>query len=53
MLVMYLGWKLWKKTSVVALERMDLETDTHSADEVVLPQGVTESRLKRFRNWLL
>ncbi|KAI4753142.1 amino acid permease [Aureobasidium sp. EXF-12344] len=53
MLVMFIGWKWWKKTTVVALERMDLETDTHSADEVVLPQGVTESRLKRFRNWLL
>jgi AAT family amino acid transporter len=53
MLVMYVGWKWWKKTTVVPLERMDLETDTHSVDEVVLPQGVTESRLKRFRNWLL
>jgi AAT family amino acid transporter len=53
MLVMFLGWKWWKKTTVVALERMDLETDTHSADEVVLPQSSTMSRLQRLRNWLL
>lgn len=52
MLVMYVGWKVWKKTKVVKLERMDLETDTGSVDEVVL-QSVTESRLKRFRDWLL
>lgn len=53
MLVMFVGWKVWKKTKVVKLERMDLETDTSSVDEVVLLQSVEESRLKRFRNWLL
>ena len=53
MLVMFVGWKVWKKTKVVKLERMDLETDTSSVDEVVLLQGVKESRLKRFRNWLM
>jgi len=52
MLVMFVGWKVWKKTKVVKLERMDLETDTSSVDEVVL-QSLKESRLKRFRNWLL
>ena len=53
MLVMFVGWKVWKKTKVVKLERMDLETDTSSVDEVVLLQSVKEGRLKRFRNWLL
>ena len=52
MLVLYVGWKVWKKTKVVKLERMDLETDTHTVDEMAL-QSVKESRLKRFRNWLL
>ena len=53
MLVLYVGWKVWKQTKVVKLERMDLETDTHSAEEVVLLQSVREeSKLKRFRNWL-
>ena len=32
MLVMYLGWKMLKRTKVVSLFEMDLETDTHSAD---------------------
>ena len=32
MLVMYLGWKALKRTRVVALRDMDLETDRYSAE---------------------
>ena len=34
MLVMYLGWKVWKRTKVVGLLEMDLETDTYSAERL-------------------
>ena len=33
MLVMYLGWKAWKRTRVVSYEEMDLETDVYVAGE--------------------
>jgi len=33
MLVMYLGWKAWKRTRVVSYEEMDLETDMYVAVE--------------------
>lgn len=29
MIVMYLAWKLWKRTHVVKLSDMDLETDVY------------------------
>lgn len=32
MLVMYLGWKVLKRTKVVKLLDMDLETDTYAAE---------------------
>ena len=34
MLLMYLGWKLLKRTKIVGLKEMDLETDTYPADEL-------------------
>lgn len=33
MLVMYLGWKLVKKTKIVGLAEMDLDTDTYVVDQ--------------------
>jgi AAT family amino acid transporter len=29
MLIMYLGWKFWKRTKIVKLEEMDLVTDVY------------------------
>jgi AAT family amino acid transporter len=29
MLIMFLGWKVWKKTKLVKLNEMDLETDVY------------------------
>ena len=34
MLVMYLGWKMLKRTKVVRLHEMDLETDTYPVDRL-------------------
>lgn len=33
MLAMYLGWKFLKRTSIVGLGEMDLETDVHKIGE--------------------
>ena len=32
MLVMYVGWKVLKRTRVVGLREMDLVTDTHTVE---------------------
>lgn len=29
MAIMFIGWKLWKKTKLVKLDEMDLETDVY------------------------
>ena len=34
MLVMYLGWKAFKRTEFVKLHEMDLETDTYPVDRL-------------------
>jgi AAT family amino acid transporter len=31
--LMYVGWKLWKKTKVIGLDEMDLDTDVYQAIE--------------------
>ncbi|KAK3934015.1 amino acid transporter [Diplogelasinospora grovesii] len=33
MLVMYIAWKVIKRTETVSLDKMDLETDVHTVDE--------------------
>ncbi|KZF20205.1 hypothetical protein L228DRAFT_253969 [Xylona heveae TC161] len=43
MLVMYLAWKFIKRTKVVKLAEMDLETDTHTADEID-PRDLAEEK---------
>ncbi|PHH68189.1 hypothetical protein CDD80_195 [Ophiocordyceps camponoti-rufipedis] len=52
MLVMYLAWKGWRRTKVVSLDEMDLETDVHTtADE----EGVDDKArhwAKRVATWL-
>jgi AAT family amino acid transporter len=54
MLVMYVGWKLFKKTKWVKLEEMDLVTDVHTADEDERSEKGKgwQSRAKRILNWL-
>ncbi|KAG6033713.1 hypothetical protein E4U41_006846, partial [Claviceps citrina] len=55
MLVMYVAWKMVKRTRLVRLEDMDLVTDVHTADEEVLEEaeaGGWPSRAKRLLHWL-
>ena len=57
MLVMYLGWKMLKRTKVVKLHEMDLETDTYPVDRL---DPIHENRSRAWREraysiwrWLL
>ncbi|KAK6064259.1 amino acid permease [Seiridium cupressi] len=53
MLIMYLGWKLVKRTKVVRLVDMDLITDTHTVDEGKPSHPRTwQGRIKRAATWL-
>ncbi|OAQ66497.1 amino acid permease [Pochonia chlamydosporia 170] len=53
MLIMYVGWKLVKKTKWVKLDEMDLVTDVHTADDGE-PEKTKgwQSKTKRVLNWL-
>ncbi|OAA63370.1 Amino acid/polyamine transporter I [Niveomyces insectorum RCEF 264] len=53
MLVMYLGWKLIKKTKLVGLDDMDLETDTYVEDEDKVTERGWKATLKRAFIWIL
>jgi len=46
MLLMYGGWKLLKKTKLVSLEAMDLETDVHKIGSDDLIEEKKEEGLK-------
>ena len=53
MLVMYLGWKLLKRTKVVKLIEMDLETDTYPAEKLdpAPSAGKSAWREKAYHIW--
>ena len=53
MLVMYLGWKMLKRTKVVKLHEMDLETDTYPADKLdpVVEVGKSAWRERAYNIW--
>ena len=54
MLIMFVVWKLIKKTKFVKLEEMDLVTDVYVADEDDLRDEKSwQSRGKRIFNWIL
>jgi amino acid transporter, AAT family len=46
MLIMYGGWKLLKRTKLVRLETMDLETDVHKVGEEDSREEEKEEGLK-------
>ncbi|OAA49643.1 amino acid permease [Metarhizium rileyi] len=54
MLIMYLGWKLVKKTKWVKLEEMDFVTDVYTADEVESEKKMNgwQSKAKKVITWL-
>ncbi|KAM4064587.1 amino acid permease [Hirsutella rhossiliensis] len=53
MLIMYLGWKLFKRTKLVGLDEMDLETDVHTADEhAVEKKKGWQAKARRAVSWI-
>lgn len=57
MLIMYLGWKLFKRTKIVRLHEMDLETDTYTAEDLAQDAETGKNkwrkRIHRTWKWLL
>ena len=53
MIIMFIAWKLIKKTKIVRLEDMDLQTDVHYAEhtEEAKPKG-WKTKLKHALVWL-
>jgi len=56
MLLMYVGWKLLKRTKIVGLGEMDLETDVHKIGEEDLKEMEMEKtvrgKIRRVLNWI-
>jgi amino acid transporter, AAT family len=52
MLVMYVGWKLLKRTKWVRLDEMDLETDRYVPEELKVESGPWKGRAKEALRWL-
>lgn len=52
MLIMYLGWKFFKRTRLVGLDVMDLETDVHTADEQVKEKKGWQKKVKNVVSWI-
>jgi len=53
MLVMYVAWKLIKRTKIVKLSEMDLETDVYVADEAPPEKKPLVRRLRRIATWFI
>lgn len=54
MLVMYIAWKLIKRTKIVSLAEMDLETDVYVADELPPEKHKPMARrLRRITTWFV
>ena len=57
MLVMYLGWKVLKRTKGVTLVEMDLETDTYTAESLdptlLAEKSALRERAYNIWRWLL
>lgn len=53
MLVMYVAWKLIKKTKIVKLSEMDLETDVYVADEAKPEKKPLVRRLRNIATWFI
>lgn len=52
MLVMYVGWKLIKRTHFVRAHEMDFETDTYVAEHEDEYAPTKAGRLRRIRDWI-
>lgn len=56
MAIMYFGWKLWKRTKIVRLKDMDLETDVYVIGEDDLreieKEKSVQGRVRRVLGWI-
>jgi AAT family amino acid transporter len=53
MVIMYVGWKILKKTKIVSLDQMDLETDVYAAEiDHRLPSEGWKAKAKNAASWL-
>jgi AAT family amino acid transporter len=52
MLIMYVVWKLLKKTKIVKLSEMDLETDVYTVEEKVTEETGWKVKVKNVVTWL-
>lgn len=52
MLIMYVAWKLIKKTKIVKLSEMDLETDVYTVEEKVTEETGWKVKVKNVVTWL-
>lgn len=52
MLIMFVAWKFIKKTKVVKLDEMDLETDVHPRKEQELEKKPWQAKLKNAVTWV-
>ena len=53
MLIMYVSWKVLKKTKFVKLDEMDLVTDTYPAEPEKPRNNRWNNKAKRVFNWIL
>jgi amino acid permease len=52
MLIMFVVWKLVKKTKIVKLNEMDLETDVYTVEEKVIEETGWKTKVKNVVTWL-
>lgn len=54
MLVMYVGWKVWKRCKIVSMMNMDLETDVHikGEDEGAEDKKAWQSKARTALRWV-
>jgi AAT family amino acid transporter len=52
MLLMFVVWKLIKKTKFVGLSEMDLETDVYTIEEKVTEETGWKTKVKDVVTWL-
>lgn len=55
MIVMYIAWKILKRSRIVPLLEMDLETDVHTKDDDandLQKEGTWKSRAKAGLHWV-
>ncbi|KOS18749.1 putative amino-acid permease [Escovopsis weberi] len=53
MLLMFVAWKVWKRTKLVSLADMDLVSDVFTKDDIEPEKQAWRGKLKEYFTWLL